>query len=289
MKPPTEMVQLFRGRGLKVTPQRECIFEALWSAGTHPTAEDVFVEARRRLPTMSLKTIYQTLHDLADMGEIRQLDLGTGSSRFDPIQDAHHHLVCGKCGQVRDLYADFALQVAPVASQGFSLGGAEVVFRGLCADCRSDLDPPPQPLRSQPLPALRDTRTFDNLREAFARQSQASHRYLYFAQKADIEGYPELAALLRSVADGEAGHAFGHLDFLAEVGDPLTGAPVGGTADNLRSAIEGERFEYGELYPSFARIARQEGLDDVAEWFESVARAETSHVDRLTAGLAHLP
>ena len=295
MKPPTEMVDLFHGRGRKVTPQRECIFEVLWNACTHPTAacahptaEGVFVEVRRRLPTVSLKTVYQTLNDLAAMGEVRQLDLGTGASRFDPILEAHHHLLCERCGQVCDLYADFLLHVPAGASQGFAIDGAQVVFRGLCAECRSDLVPPPQPERSQLLPALRDTRTFDHLKEAFARQSQASHRYLYFAQKADIEGYPELAALLRSVADGEAGHAFGHLDFLAEVGDPLTDAPIGGTADNLRSAIEGERFEYGELYPSFARTARQEGLDDVAEWFDSVAKAETSHVDRLTAGLAHL-
>jgi rubrerythrin len=138
------------------------------------------------------------------------------------------------------------------------------------------------------LAALRETRTYDNLREAFARESQASHRCLYFAQMADIEGYPELAGLLRSIADGEAGHAFGHLDFIAEVGDPVTGSPIGDTADNLRSAIEGERYEYGDLYPSFARTARQEGLDDIADWFESVARAETSHVERLTTGLAGL-
>jgi rubrerythrin len=136
------------------------------------------------------------------------------------------------------------------------------------------------------MPALRDTRTYANLKEAFARESQASHRYLYFAQKADIEGYPELAALFRSVADGEAGHTFGHLDFLAEVGDPVTGAPIGDTEDNLRSAVEGETYEYAELYPGFAGIARQEGLDDIAEWFETLAQAEHGHADRLAAGLA---
>jgi Fe2+ or Zn2+ uptake regulation protein len=130
------MVQLFRDRGLKVTPQRECIFDVLWGTEVHPSAEAVYAEARSRMPTMSLKTVYQTLNDLAEMGEIQQLDLGTGSSRFDPNIDVHHHLVCNRCAKVRDLYADFTLlEVPDAARQGFTVGGAEVVFRGLCADC----------------------------------------------------------------------------------------------------------------------------------------------------------
>ena len=131
------MVELFRERGLKVTPQRECIFEVLWGAETHPTAESVYAEASIRMPTMSLKTVYQTLNDLAVMGEIQQLDLGTGSSRFDPNVDVHHHLVCNGCGKVRDLYADFTtVEVPASARQGFAVGSAEVVFRGLCEDCQ---------------------------------------------------------------------------------------------------------------------------------------------------------
>jgi rubrerythrin len=138
------------------------------------------------------------------------------------------------------------------------------------------------------MPAIRDTTTYDNLKEAFARESQASHRYLYFAQKADIEGYPEVAALFRSVADAETGHAFGHLDFLSEVGDPLTGGVIGDTGDNLRAAMEAEAFESEKLYPVFARVAREEGLDGIGEWFETLARAEHSHADRLTGGLAQV-
>jgi Fur family peroxide stress response transcriptional regulator len=130
------MVQLFRDCGLKVTPQRVCIFEVLEGAPDHPTAEGVYAEARTRMPTMSLKTVYQTLNDLAGMGEIQQLDLGTGSSRFDPNIDVHHHLVCTRCGKVRDLYADYSsVKVPGHAAQGFTVGDAEVVFRGLCADC----------------------------------------------------------------------------------------------------------------------------------------------------------
>ena len=136
MKSPEELTEVFRSRGLKVTPQRQCIFRVLHGTGVHPTAESVFAAVRVEMPTVSLKTVYQTLNDLASMGEIQQLDLGTGSTRFDPNVDAHHHLVCTRCGKVRDLYADFShVKVPPRRRQGFVVSGAEVVFRGLCDEC----------------------------------------------------------------------------------------------------------------------------------------------------------
>ena len=138
MRNPAELTELFRARGLKVTPQRQCIFRLLHGNGVHPTAEAVYAEARREMPTMSLKTVYQTLNDLAEMGEIQLLDLGTGSARFDPNVDAHHHLVCVRCGKVRDLYADYSrIRVPAAQQQGFEVGSAEVVFRGLCDDCKN--------------------------------------------------------------------------------------------------------------------------------------------------------
>ena len=130
------------------------------------------------------------------------------------------------------------------------------------------------------MPSLDGTQTHDNLKTAFAGESQANRRYLYFAQKADVEGYPDISALFRSVAEGETGHAFGHFDFLAEVGDPVTGVAVGPTTDNLQSAIEGETYEYTEMYPGFAKTARDEGFDEIAEWLETLARAEKSHAGR---------
>lgn len=132
---------------------------------------------------------------------------------------------------------------------------------------------------------LNGSKTHGNLKEAFAGESQANRRYIYFAQKADIEGYPDVAALFRSVAEGETGHAFGHFDHLAEVGDPVTGVKVGATEDNLKSAIEGETYEYTEMYPGFAKTARDEGFDAIAEWFETLARAEKSHAGRFVQGL----
>lgn len=136
MKTPTELTEMFRARGLKVTPQRQCIFRVLHGNGAHPSAESVYDVARSEMPTISLKTVYQTLNDLADMGEINQLDLGTGASRFDPNTEGHHHLVCTSCGKVRDLYVDVgALSVPDEQLHGFAVGQAEVVFRGLCSEC----------------------------------------------------------------------------------------------------------------------------------------------------------
>lgn len=135
---------------------------------------------------------------------------------------------------------------------------------------------------------LSGTQTEANLKIAFARQSQANRRYLYFAQQADVDGYPKVAALFRSVADGETGHALGHLDFLSEVGDPATGDPIESTEDTLKSAIASELYEFSEMYPQFSKTAREEGFDEIAEWLETVARAEKNHADRFGEGLANL-
>ena len=133
--------------------------------------------------------------------------------------------------------------------------------------------------------SLEGTKTHENLKEAFASESQANRRYVWFAQKADIEGYPDTSALFRSVAEGETGHAHGHLEYLALVGDPITGEPIGDSADNLRSAVAGETYEYAQMYPGFARTAREEGFSEVADWFETLARAEKSHAGRFQQGL----
>ena len=135
---------------------------------------------------------------------------------------------------------------------------------------------------------LKSTKTHANLKDAFAGESQANRRYLYFAKAADIEGYPDVAGLFRDTADGETGHAHGHLDYLRQVGDPATGEPIGSTDKNLKSAIAGETYEYTEMYPGMAKTAREEGFSDIADWFETLARAEKSHAGRFTKGLETL-
>jgi len=132
---------------------------------------------------------------------------------------------------------------------------------------------------------LGNSQTHANLLEAFARESQANRRFLWFSQAADVEGFPEIAALFRSVAEGETGHAYGHLEYLAQVGDPASGEPIGDTVDNLRAAIASETYEQTEMYSAFAETAREEGLDEIADWFDTLTRAEKSHVGRLTEGL----
>ena len=132
---------------------------------------------------------------------------------------------------------------------------------------------------------LKDTKTHENLKAAFAGESQANRRYLYFARRADIEGYTDIGGLFRDTSEAETGHAFGHMDFLKEVGDPCTGVPIGNTEKNLKSAVEGETYEYTEMYPGFAKTARGEGFEEIAEWFETLARAEKSHAGRFQKGL----
>ena len=135
---------------------------------------------------------------------------------------------------------------------------------------------------------LAGTKSEGNLKDAFAGESQANRRYLYFARRADIEGYPDIGGLFRDISEAETGHAFGHLDFLKETGDPATGEPIGNTEANLKSAVAGETYEYSEMYPGFARTARDEGFDELAEWFETLARAEKSHAGRFQKGLDNL-
>jgi len=127
---------------------------------------------------------------------------------------------------------------------------------------------------------LKGSKTEDNLKAAFAGESQANRRYLYFAQKADIEGHNDVAAVFRSTAEGETGHAHGHLEYLEESGDPATGLPIGGTEANLKAAIAGETHEYTDMYPGMARTARDEGFDEIADWFETLAKAEKSHAGK---------
>jgi Fur family transcriptional regulator, stress-responsive regulator len=143
MKSVDELTVLFRSQGLKVTPQRQSIFRALEGSSMHPTAEAVYAQVSADMPTISLRTVYQTLNDLAAMGELQALDLGTGSTRFDPNLDHHHHLVCEVCGRIDDLHVDFPGVALPDGHRlGFEVSTTEIVFRGRCAQCAAAGDEP---------------------------------------------------------------------------------------------------------------------------------------------------
>ena len=135
---------------------------------------------------------------------------------------------------------------------------------------------------------LSESKTLQNLKDAFAGESMANRRYLYFARLADVEGQPDIAGLFRDTAEGETGHAHGHLDYIRKVGDPATGLPIGETKLNLKAAIHGETHEYTDMYPGMAKTARDEGFTEIADWFETLARAEKSHAGRFQKGLETL-
>ena len=132
---------------------------------------------------------------------------------------------------------------------------------------------------------LKGSKTETNLKIAFSCEAQANRRYLYFAKKADIEGYSEVSSLFRSTAEGETGHAHGHLEYLEETGDPATGLAIESTADCLRAAISSETYEYSDMYPGMAKEARDEGFDEIADWLETLAKAERSHAHRFQKAL----
>ncbi len=132
---------------------------------------------------------------------------------------------------------------------------------------------------------LKGSKTEQNLKDAFAGESQANRRYLYFAQKADVEGFNDVAAVFRSTAEGETGHAHGHLEYLEACGDPATGEPFGDTIANLKSAIAGETHEYTDMYPGMSKSSRDDCFDEIADWFETLAKAERSHANRFQKAL----
>ena len=134
MKTVDQLTEEFRANGLKVTPQRQSIFRALSGSTVHPTAESVYAAVSVEMPTISLRTVYQTLNDLAAMGELAALDIGTGSTRFDPNLDPHHHLVCVDCGHIVDVHVDAPELASPA---GFEVTSTEIIFRGRCDTCRS--------------------------------------------------------------------------------------------------------------------------------------------------------
>jgi Fe2+ or Zn2+ uptake regulation protein len=134
-----ELMAVMRAQGLRVTPQRMCIVAHLVGNTTHPTVEALYDASRVVMPTISLKTVYQTVHDLEALGEVRLVDLGTGQVRVDPnVEHSHHHLVCNGCGRVVDVPVDFAqLSIPPRHRRGFRVDAVDVIFRGTCDECRA--------------------------------------------------------------------------------------------------------------------------------------------------------
>ena len=136
--------------------------------------------------------------------------------------------------------------------------------------------------------SLKGSKTEQNLKDAFAGESQANRRYLYFAAKADVEGFNDVSAVFRSTAEGETGHAHGHLEYLEEVGDPATGLPIGSTENNLKASIAGETHEYTQMYPGFVKTAEAEGNKAAVMSFTYAMKAEAVHAKLYQEALDNL-
>ena len=211
-----------------------------------------------------------------------------GVARFDPMTERHHHLVCEACGRLVDLDDTLVPPLRLPEASGHGLphqGLLRELHRALpgLREEEEELNETDGRIEEDGETMAKDlkgTKTHENLKDAFAGESQANRRYLYFAKVADIEGYPEIAGNFRETADGETGHAHGHLDYLKQVGDPATGLPIGDTALNLKASVAGETHEYTDMYPGMAKTAREEGFSEVADWFETLAKAEKSHAGR---------
>lgn len=127
-----------RARGMRITPQRERVFEVLSNTDGHPTAADIWQVVRMDLPTISLKTVYDILHELVAVGELKQLNVGPGSSRYEAADLHHNHFVCVVCGDVSNSTESTAPAGPPATPDGtFIVTGVEVVYRGLCAECQA--------------------------------------------------------------------------------------------------------------------------------------------------------
>ena len=135
VKSPSELTEAFRANGLKVTPQRQLLFRLMYGNTMHPTAEALFSDASTQMPGISLRTVYQTLTDLASMGELRLIDVGAGAVRFDPNVDDHHHVVCSTCGVVHDVYVNQTPLQFEGDVEGFAVHSTRIVFSGECAQC----------------------------------------------------------------------------------------------------------------------------------------------------------
>lgn len=133
MRSPEELTTAFRAAGLKVTPQRQLLFKLMHNNSAHPTADSLFAVASQQMPGISLRTVYQTLTDLAEMGELRTIEVGAGAMRFDPNVSDHHHAVCEVCGAVQDVYVNQTPEL--LGLDGFAVADAHIVYRGRCASC----------------------------------------------------------------------------------------------------------------------------------------------------------
>ena len=135
MRSTSELIERFKAEGLKVTPQRLAVFHALEGDLTHPTAETIWERVKKQMPTVSLRTVYQALNDLVNLGEVQAVEVGGGSVKFDPNISKHDHFICSVCNSITDVAHKGSINIA--SNQKFEVETTEVVFKGKCEKCLS--------------------------------------------------------------------------------------------------------------------------------------------------------
>lgn len=245
---------------MRNTRQKKLIYDIIVNSYAHPTALEIYEEAIKVIPNISLGTVYRNLNMLVDNDSIVRIKMPDGIDRYDKCLE-HAHIICSNCGYIED-YFDYSISFNNL--NGFSITGYNLKFYGKCNDCIK---------KGKMNMELKGSKTEQNLMTAFAGESQARNKYNYFASKAKKDGYEQIAAIFEETANNEKEHA--KIWFKL-----LQGGKIGDTMNNLKMAAEGENYEWTDMYATFAKEAKEEGFDRIAFLFSEVAKIEKEHEER---------
>jgi len=302
--------------------RRQIIFDELRKVTSHPNALQLWEIVRRRIPGIGMSSVYRHLEALARAGSVRKLVSASHEMRFDADLDPHYHIRCQRCGRVDDvpILPQDALDESLVPDTDYIVLGHNLEFYGICPRCYVHPEPETVPgsviesamresvseQRPELVPAqraetdfprtkefavnLKGSKTEKNVLTAFAGESQARNRYTYAASQARKDGFIQIADIFEETANQEKEHAKRLFNLLeggeVEITAAFPAGVIGGpTGLNLKLAAGGEHYEWTEMYPGFAAVARQEGFEQVARIFDAIAVAEKQH-ERRYLGLA---
>ncbi len=270
------------------------ILEELRKVRTHPSADEVYLRVRKKIPRISLGTIYRNLELLSESGQILKLDTAGTQKRYDGFVHNHYHVRCIRCGRVEDVEMEPLEPVdqACLRIENYREVQYHLEFSGVCVSCQKKTITYNNLKKGALIMKLKGSKTEKNILTAFAGESQARNRYTYFASKAKKEGYIQMADIFEETANQEKEHAKRLFKLLqggeVEIQATFPAGVIGTTDQNLKEAAGGEHYEWTDMYPSFAKTARQEGLDYIADIFAAIAVAEKQHERRYLGLLANL-
>ena len=260
------------------TRQKQAVYDAL-TCLDHPTATQVYDYVHAEYPTLSRGTVFRVLGGFAAGGQVRKVTLADSDARYDPTDTA------GAASAERSLTSFCRISIR---SQGMpcAAGSASTAARwnsracAICAVRKRCVKTQMKNKRRNMMKELKGTKTLENLMAAFAGESMATNKYAYFASKAKKDGFNQIAAIFEETSGNEREHA--------KMWYKLIAGGIGTTAENLAAAAQGENDEWTDMYPTFAKVAREEGFDAIANMFEKVASVEKEHEARYRKLLANV-